>query len=87
MDDFIKLMINSQQSKGGGQSKFQSHLGIITDSCEKNLYSDELQEIFNFDTMNEKGDEIGIKHLEDSLYIYPVKKKRHIQHHSRSNED
>lgn len=75
IDDWLKLMIGNKQEAGANQSKLQLQLGIITDSYEKNLYCNELQEIFNFDTINENGDEVGIKHLEGAVYIYPAKKK------------
>lgn len=75
IDDWLKLMIHNKQNIGADQSRLQWQLGIITDSYEKNLYSNDLQEIFNFDTINENGDEVGIKHLEGAMYIYPAKKK------------
>lgn len=75
IDDWLKLMIHNKQNIGADQSRLQRQLGIITDSYEKNLYTNDLQEIFNFDTINENGDEVGIKHLEGAMYIYPAKKK------------
>lgn len=77
IDDWLKLMIDShnQQNIGNDQSRLQYKLGIITDSYEKNIYCNELQEIFNFDTTNENGDELKIAYLEDAMYIYPDKKK------------
>ena len=75
IDDWLKLMIVNQQNIETDLSRLQWQLGIITDSNEKNLYSNDLQEIFNFDTINENGDEFGIKHLEGAMYIYPAKKK------------
>ncbi|HRR78034.1 MAG TPA: hypothetical protein P5191_14695 [Ruminococcus sp.] len=75
-DDWLRLMIDNQQDIETDQSRLQWQLGIITDSNEKNLYSNDLQEIFNFDTITENGDEVGIKHLEGAMYIYPSKKKR-----------
>lgn len=74
-DDWLRLMIDNQRDIETDQSRLQWQLGIITDSNEKNLYSNDLQEIFNFDTITENGDEVGIKHLEGAMYIYPAKKK------------
>ena len=74
-DDWLRLMIDNQQDIETDQSRLQWQLGIITDSNEKNLYSNDLQEIFNFDTITENGDEVGIKHLEGAMYIYPSKKR------------
>lgn len=76
IDDWLKLIICNQQDTVDNQSRLQGWLDIITDSYEKNLYCNDLQEIFNFDTSNENGDEVGIKHLEGAVYIYPAKKKR-----------
>lgn len=76
IDDWLRLIIDNQQDKGTDESKLQGKLGIITDSYEKNLYSNDLQEIFNFDTINGNGDEVEIKHLEGAMYIYPTKKKK-----------
>lgn len=75
IDEWLRPMINIQQNIGADQSRLQGRLGIITDSNEKNLYSNDLQEIFNFDTINEKGEEVEIMYLENAMYIYPVKKK------------
>lgn len=75
IDDWLKPMIDDQQNNDTDLSRLQCQLGIITDSNEKNLYSNDLQEIFNFNTINENGDELGIKHLEGAMYIYPAKKK------------
>lgn len=75
-NDWLKLIIHNKENIDSTQSKrLHCRLEIITDSCEKNLYSDDLQEIFNFDTINENGDEVGIKYLENTMYIYPAKKK------------
>lgn len=78
-DVWLRSMIDNQQSIETERSRLQWQLGIITDSNEKNLYSNDLQEIFNFDTINENGDEVGIKHLEGAMYIYPAKKKESFQ--------
>ena len=78
-DVWLRSMIDNQQSIETERSRLQWQLGIITDSNEKNLYSNDLQEIFNFDTINENGDEVGIKYLEGAMYIYPAKKKESFQ--------
>lgn len=75
LDDWLKLMLDNSPNSGSYESRFQYQLGIVTDSIEKNLYCNDLQEIFNFDTITQNGDEVGIKYLDDALYIYPVKKK------------
>lgn len=84
-DDWLKLMFDNSQSMAVNESRFQHQLGILTDSVEKNLYCNDLQEIFNFDTTFQNGDEVAIKHLDDALYIYPVKKKE-LSHHLKQNK-
>ena len=75
IDDWLSQMISSQQSIETDQPRLRVQLGIITDSNEKRLYCDELQEIFDFDTINGDGNEVGIMYLEGATYVYPVKKK------------
>lgn len=56
---------------------YRSKLHIYTTSGEDSQTTKkELQEIFNFDTKDENGEEVGISYSKDQLYIYPTKKKK-----------
>lgn len=74
MDAWLKRMIDNQQKDSPDEPRLKHQLGIITDSDVRNLYCNELQEIFSFDKTNENGDEVGIMHLDGAMYVYPVKK-------------
>lgn len=76
-DTWLKTMVTQPPSNDNEKLRLKKRLCIITDSCEKDLYTCELQQIFNFKNHNNNGDELRIKHLKDTPnYIYPIIKEK-----------